>query len=251
MSRKLALAVTAALLAAALHPLAALAGWKLQEVDPEFPDEATTYRFQGGKVRVDGALEGLVVVVDLRKEEGWLIDAGLKRYAGGKIADLAEQLKKLESEGLPEDEAVAEEDDGPAAGPGKVEVKDLGPGERLLGYETRRHQVFLDGELLEELWVAPKVDVEREANPAAFAVALQKMLGGGSGVDQGYESDPAYVKVRTAGYPLRQVLYFVGEKSSLEVKAVEQVAVPDAEFAIPPGFAKIGYAELLVGEGSE
>lgn len=251
MSRKTALAVAAALLVAAANPITASAGWRIKEVDPEFPDEVTTYRFQAGKVRVDGALEGLAVVVDLRKDEGWLIDEVLKRYAGGKIPALAEELRKLDSEGLPDEEAAGEEEGVAAAGPGKVTIKDLGAGERILGFETRRHQVLLDGAVIEELWVAPKVDVDREASAAAFGVALQKMLGGGA--DIGYENDPAYLKLRAGGYPLRQVLHFTDEEStsSIEVKAAEQASFPEADFAVPAGYKKIGYAELLVGDPEE
>ena len=77
-------------------PLPALAGFRIQEADPEFPQDVSVYWFQGGKARVDGALEGLTVIVDVKNGEGWLIDSASKRYAGGKIAELAEELKKVE-----------------------------------------------------------------------------------------------------------------------------------------------------------
>jgi len=246
MPRRFAVAV---LLFAVFQASAAFAGWRIQEVDPEFPEEAMTYWFQGGKARVEGALEGLVILIDVKAQTGWLVEEGARRYAGGKIDELAEQLSDLENEGLPEDEELLDDEDDEMS-PGKVEVKAMGPGERLLGYETSRYQVIVDGELLEELWVAPKVAVEGEVDPGAFASAMQLMLGGGTGLDQGYEQDPAYVKVRSAGYPLRQVLYFVGEKSVLDVTAVEQKTFPDATFAVPSGLAKTGYVELLVGEDS-
>jgi hypothetical protein len=135
------------------------------------------------------------------------------------------------------------------AKPHSVEIKDMGPAERLLGYETRRHRVFVDGELIEELWIAPKVDVAAEVEPAAFATAMRKLLGDGMSVGQGYEESAAYRALRAAGYPLRQVLYFVGEKSTLEVSAVSVATFPASDFAVPKGFARVGYAELLLGEG--
>jgi hypothetical protein len=45
------------------------------------------------------------------------------------------------------------------------------------------------------------------------------------------------------------VLYFVGEKSTLEVTSVATQEFPATEFAVPKGFAKVGYVELLFGEG--
>ena len=125
----------------------------------------------------------------------------------------------------------------------------LGAGERLQGYETRRHQVLVDGELVEELWIAQKLEIGREVDQAAFVAALQKMLGGGAGPNQGYEWDEEYRKVRFSGYPLRQVLYFIGEKSTLEVRSVAAQEFPAADFAVPKGFAKVGYVDLLYGGG--
>jgi hypothetical protein len=242
MKARTATAVAAIVLASALP---ALAGFRIQEVDPEFPQDVTTTWFQGGTARVDGALEGLSVIVDVKNGEGWLVDAASKRYAGGKIAVLAEELRKAEGA---QSEAAASDAAGRAK-PLVVQVKDTGAGERLQGYETRRHQVLVDGELLEELWLAPKLEVAREIDLAAFVSALQKMLGGGAGLNQGYEENEEYRKLRGVGYPLRQVLYFVGEKSTLEVTSVTIQEFPASDFAVPKGFAKVGYVDLLFGEG--
>jgi len=245
--------LTAALVAAGVVVLAAAlparAGIRVQEVDPEFPEDVTTSVFQGGMARVDGALEGLTVIIDVKNGEGWLIDAATKRYAGGKIPTLAEELRKVEQSQA--DEAAAGDGRKGAGETGKaraVQVKDMGPAERLQGYDTRRYQVLVDGELLEELWLAPKLEIGREIDLAAFGVGMQKMLGGGGELSQGYEESEAYRKLRATGYPLRQVLYFVGEKSTLEAKSVTIQGFPPSDFAVPTGFTKVGYAELLLGE---
>jgi hypothetical protein len=78
---------------------------------------------------------------------------------------------------------------------------------------------------------------------------MQKMLGGGAGLSQGYEESETYRNLRAGGYPLRQILYFVGEKSTLEVTSVTVKEFPAADFTVPKGFAKVGYSELLFGEG--
>lgn len=228
----------------------ALAGFRLQEVDLEFPQDVSVYWFQGGKARVDGALEGLTVIVDIKNGEGWLIDSETKRFAGGKLADLAEILRKVEGS-LDSDAAPGEPADRRDA-PGStkplaVVVKDLGAGERLQGYETRHFQVLLDGEVLEELWLAPKIQIASEIDLVAFGAAMEKMLGGGAGLSQGYEEGETYRNLLAGGYPLRQVLYFVGEKSTLEVTSVTVKEFPPSDFAVPKGFKKIGYAALLFG----
>ena len=247
-------AITAAIAAFCLTAATpAAAGFRIQEVDPEFPKEVTTTWFQGGKVRVDGALEGLSVLIDVKGGEGWLIEAQGKRYAGGAITDLAGQLRKIE-EDQARDEAAADETaeesprDAVPARPHAIQVKDLGAGETLLGYQTTRHQVLVDGELLEELWLAPKVNVSSEVDLGAYQAALQRMLGGAAAASQGYEESEAYRRLRSTGYPLRQVLYFVGEKTTLEVTAVAVETLPASDFAIPKGFTRIGYTELLFGE---
>jgi len=246
------LAVAAAVAVVSLSAVwPALAGFRIQEADLEFPQDASVYWFQAGKARVDGALEGLTVIVDIKNGDGWLIESESKRYAGGKFAELDEILNKIEG---PLDNDLASggpADEQGAAGstrPLSVVVKDLGAGERLQSYETRHFQVFLDGEVLEELWLAPKIQVADEIDYGAFWTAMQKMLGGGPGLIQGYEESEAYLKLRAAGYPLRQVLYFVGEKSTIEVTSVTVKDLPPSDFEIPKGFRKVGYVELLLGE---
>src|SRR5512143_985889 len=93
-------ALPASLLAALLlvHAAPARCGYRIEEVDPEFPDDVTTYWFQAGKVRVDGALEGLTMIVDVKGGEGWLFDAGSKRYAGGPLKDLAAELARADAQ---------------------------------------------------------------------------------------------------------------------------------------------------------
>jgi hypothetical protein len=253
-SRWIAAAAAAAILSwGPVSP--ALAGWMIQEVDPEFPNEATTYWFQEGQVRVEGVLEGLTILINLKKEEGYLVDRASKRYAGGKLADLSEQLRKLEADALPPGAETAADaaDKGAAPAPaeperpGTVEVKDVGPGERLLGYDTRQYQVRVDGDLLEDILVAPKIDVQREVDLPVFSTTMQKMLGG-SGVTQGYENTPEYRAIAKGGYPVRQVLSFMDQKSTLEVRKAEAKRFPPEDFVVPPGFAKIGYVELLIGQ---
>jgi hypothetical protein len=239
-----------ALLAVLAFPLPARAGSRIESADPEFPQDVSVYYFQAGKARVEGALEGLTVIVDVKNAAGWLLDVPAKRYAGGPLAALSKELRKID---------VAHDDDAGARGPAGqkaateparplvITVKDLGAGERILGYETRRVQVLLEGELLEELWLAPKIQVGTEVDLEAFGDLMQKMLDGGEGLSQGYEESAAYRRVRAGGYPLRQVLYFVGEKSTLAVTSVAIKDFPASDFTVPKDFVKIGYAELLLG----
>jgi len=250
MTGKLAAAAAVAVLSlSAACP--ARAGIRIQEADLEFPQDVSIYWFQGGKARVEGALEGLTVIIDIKNGEGWLVDSASKRFAGGKITELAEELRKVEG-ALDNDPAPGDSADKKAATesakPLAVVVKDLGAGERLQGYGTRHYQVLVADELLEELWLAPKTLVAGEIDLAAFGTAMQKMLGGGAGLSQGYEERETYRNLRAGGYPLRQVLYFVGEKSTIEVTSVTIKDLPVSDFAVPKGFSKVGYAELLLGE---
>lgn len=247
MRNKLAAAIAVlAILAAA----PALAGFRIQEADLEFPQDVSVSWFQGGKARVDGALEGLTVIVDLKNGDGWLIDNASKRFAGGRLSELSEIMKKIEgalgSDTGPGDPA-GRKAPAESARPLATVVKDFGAGERILGFETRHVQVLVEGELLEELWLAPKIQIAGEVDLVAFRDAMQKMLGGGAGLGQGYEESDSYRNLRAGGYPLRQVLYFVGEKSTLEVTSVTVKDFPASDFDIPKGFTKIGYAELLLG----
>ena len=125
--------------------------------------------------------------------------------------------------------------------PGKVTLSEL-------AWLAGHWQGSADGVVSEELWLAPKLEVGREIDLAGFAAAVQKMLGGGTGLGQGYEESETYRTLRSGGYPLRQVLFFVGEKSTLEVTAVAVQQFSETDFAVPKGLTKVGYVELLFGE---
>lgn len=247
MKRNVAVFVVALALAAASP---AQAGFRVVEVDPEFPEDIITSWFQGGRARVEGALEGLALIVDVGAGEGWLVDTAARRYAGGKVADLAAEVRKFEESQAGGAPFSGAGDAGATPRPDArhdVQIKDLGPGERLQGYDTHRFQVLVDGEVLEDLWLAPKLEVAAEIDLAGFDAVVQQMIGGGAG-GQGYEQSEVYRALRAGGYPLRQVLFFVGEKSTLEVTSVTVQEFAASDFAVPEGFSRIGYVELLFGE---
>ena len=165
MTRKLAAAAAAALSLWAAAP--AFAGFRIQTADLEFPEDVTIYWFQAGKARVDGALEGLTVIVDVKSGEGWLIDAvqALRRRDARPDSPRSWKLEAALDNDTAAGDSAGERGRRRSAKPLAVEVKDLGAGERLQGYDTRRYQVLVDGELLEELWLAPKIAGRQRGRP--------------------------------------------------------------------------------------
>jgi len=158
------------------------------------------------------------------------LTAALKRYAGRE--DLRACRKSSGKPRGPPSEASVSDDTAQRGGatgrtkPLAVQIKDMGAGERLQGTKPKDTRCSSAASCSRSSGSRRNSRSPARSDLAAFVAALQKMLGGGAGLNQGYEESEEYRKLRGTGYPLRQVLYFVGEKSTLEVTSVATQEFP-------------------------
>jgi hypothetical protein len=253
LAARAAFAAAAACLTAAVP--VARAGWIVEEIDADFPEAVQTFYFQGGRARVEGLLGSAVFLVDIHSREVYLVDGAAGRYAGGPIADVAAVFRKERggrkadpgSEGKPPRGPVVI-DGQPAVLMLRVEKSD--GGESIAGFATEHYRVIFDEEVIEEIWVAPALDVAPDGGVTPFAFLFEEMTGGrevSAEFPPGYEEQASYRQLLRVGYPVRRIRYYVGEKIVTEVRRVTEKDLPDEIFTLPPGLEKTDYHSLFFG----
>jgi hypothetical protein len=250
-------AAAVACLAAAGVP-AARAGWIIEQIEGDFPEAVRTFYFQGTRARVEGLLAGAVFLVDIHSREAYLVDEAAGLYAGGPIADVAAAFRKerggmrIRGSGPESKESSPGEpviiDGQPAIVMLRVEKSEVG--ESIAGFTAEHYRVIFDEEVIEEIWVAPAVDIVPGSGVAPFVSLLEEMMGGwelSAEFPPRYEGQPSYRQVLSAGYPVRRIRYYVGESITTEVRRVTGRGLPEELFDLPPGLEKTDYHSLFFG----
>lgn len=239
-------------------PLPVRAGWIVEEFDADFPGESRTYLFQDGRVRVEGLLPGLTVLLDLPAAEGYIIDEKRGAYAGGRVDDIErafrEERKGAAANAAPE-ESSAGKPGAPVVYPG-VRLERSSGGDKVAGFDSEHYRVLLDEEeeeeLVEELWLAPGIGALKGENILSFLSGLEVMTGGSTWEREdfppGYDEHPDYLQILKSGFPVRKTLYLIGERSTVEVRAAVEKDLPESAFSVPAGLRKADYLELFLGK---
>jgi hypothetical protein len=250
-------AAAAACLSASGVP-AARAGWIIEQIDGDFPGNLQTFYFQGTRARVEGLLGSAVFLVDIHNREAYLVDEAAGRYAGGPIAEVSVAFLKErgggkqwgtdpESKGGPSREPVII-DGQPAIV--MLRVEKSGGGESIAGFTTERYRVIFDDEVIEEIWVAPALNITPAGGVTPFASLFEEMTGGwelSAEFPPRYEEQPSYRQILGSGYPVRRIRYYVGESIMTEVRRVTEKELPEEIFTLPPGMEKTDYHSLFFG----
>lgn len=232
------------------------AGWIVEEFDADLPGESRTYFFQDGGVRAEGVLPGLVVILDLPAGEGFIIDEKRGAYAGGKMGEIEAafraERKGRGTEAAPEIIPSAQPD-APVAYP-KMRLERSTGREKVAGFDSEHYRVLLDEDenLVEELWLAPALTALKGEYLRPFLTGMMVMTGGSAWEREdfppGYDDNPDYLEILKAGFPVRRTLYFIGETTTVEVRAAVEKPLPESAFLVPEGLEKVDYLGLFLDE---
>lgn len=239
----------------------ALAGWVIEE---KSKDEKSTLYFQNNMMRHESPSH--LSIMDVKK--GWLtlVNPGRKVYWAGPISELQkvqadargrmdsmmaqmqEQMKK-QMAGLPPEQRQAIMDamrkqmqggQGGAKGAKrnpKIEVKRTGETATIAGHTARRCEIWVDGELRKELWIAKGINIGREIDVDKMSKIMQAF--GAGAQDMGYETSPKVTALWKEGYPLRQVVVEGGQRHVSEAVQVVQKKLPTGTFQVPADHRKV------------
>jgi hypothetical protein len=131
-----------------------------------------------------------------------------------------------------------------------VSVAEAGTGDVVAGFKTTHYRVSVKGRVAKEIWLTNDSSLMNDIKPymnkflqmsqemTRCTSVGRRMMGGIN-----LESSEAYQKLMEKGFPLREK-----DKRSgwvREVVKLEKKAIPDSEFALPKGYKKVSFMELM------
>ncbi len=244
----------------------AFAGWVIEEVAgyAEGQETRETIYFQKNRIKI--LTSEMIMIYDLEKGVLYFLNPDREIYWSGTpeqfLKDMKEtmklQMEKMLEEMTPEQreaykkvmEEMAEAKKATPEKKVKVEVKKTSEKATIAGYSTQKYQIWVDGELKEELWISTEINLKDEIDLKKF-VQLFEALDAAAG-EESYKSSPEYMGLMKQGYWLRSIDYTFGEKGTVrEATKVEKKRIPDSEFKVPQGYRKVGIGEIFRQEMME
>jgi hypothetical protein len=132
--------------------------------------------------------------------------------------------------------------------PDKVDIKSTGKRVTVAGYDAHGYQIFSNGKLDSEVYIAPAITVVREIDPQKLERMVTEMMKAFPQCPPRrgmIGADPVW-KLMKDGYPVRSI-----EKdgaSTTEVTKAENRSIGVAEFQPPAGFARKTLQEMMGGK---
>lgn len=241
-----------------------LAGWEFDQLDAGENREKVFV--QAGFLRHEGrdsvvimnTRAGTMCLINPLKKNYWCgppeqLKAGInEQLKGGPDGELDqtlnEQLKKLPPEKRAEvrqalkKKLAAKKAAAEVAERYRVVVKDGDLSDEVAGYRAHKHEIWVDGLLRQELWVAPKVAVAGEVD----LFKLQQMIGimqPGSG--SGWRCSDEVMALWKRGYPLITVDFVGGRSRMTEVITATKKKLPASLFKPPRDYKPVSVTEAL------
>ena len=265
----------------------ASAGWVIdQVVKNPGGQEAVRHRMflQSNRLKVvtvgDGLREAHAMMMNLDAQTITQVDYGNRAYSvatareyaelmrqgyeqlGASMSQMQGQMKELEAQlkDLPPEqrraiEAMMKQAQDAAkpkkaedCAPDKVDVKNLGKKITVAGFDASGYQVFTNGALDSEVYIAPAITAAREIDQQKLERMVNEMMKGLPHCPprgQMFGADPMW-RLMKDGYPVRSVGKDSG--STTEVVKAESRSLGANEFEPPAGFARRTLKEMMGGK---
>jgi hypothetical protein len=125
---------------------------------------------------------------------------------------------------------------------GTVEVKKTSDTEPILGHETIKYQVMVDGKLTQELWMAKDLNIGEDLDMEKFTHMSATQARRST-----YQSTPEYQELMKMGYPLKQIQYEGNGKITMQVTKIEKQDIPASRFEVPEGLKEMNMQQMMQG----
>lgn len=255
----------AMLLAAFLSmPVSAWAGWVAEwtnvatkpngdKADPQ-PSSMT---IAGNQVRLEQP--DAITMIDYNTGTFTLMNPQRHSFWSGTVDEYVRQVahsradalrSKLVEAGRKQD--IGQVSDAPAkVDPAKlppVSIANTGISEKIAGYDTVKYDVKVDGDLFQELWVAP-VDVSADLDFNRFLAQQRKISAGMAGraatqYNAVYASDD-YRKLLEKTFVLRIRAHHLGGGFERTATSMKQTEVAPTQFQVPDVYRKVNLSDVL------
>jgi len=126
----------------------------------------------------------------------------------------------------------------------KTEVK-----EKVAGYDTVKYEFRTDGDLFQEVWVAPALDVSSELDPGRYLALQTKlgavMMGKAAGQYNALYFNDEYRKLMEKGFVVKTVTHHIAGSFERTATSVRQADVPSSQFDVPDGYRRVNLSDVL------
>ncbi|MBU4563879.1 MAG: DUF4412 domain-containing protein [Desulfarculus sp.] len=258
------LRITMAALTLLLLATTAQAGWVLHQETPGGP---STMLVQDNKVRAGVGLGGMIY--DLKNETATMLNPDRQVYWSGNPQQLGQQMNQALEARMEQalKQAPPEQRDqmrtmmkqrmgqgGMGQGQGKamappaaqVEVKDTGQSAKIAGYNSTKYQVYVDGKLRQEMWVAQVPGFKKEMDMGKMMKLAHSMRAGAGGQGLGWRRSEAVQKLISQGMPMKIVEYgHGGPMTVMTMTSVEKKNLPASTFQPPAGWNKVDFTQMM------
>ena len=218
--------------------------------------QRSTMAISDGKVRLEQP--DAVTLINYKTETFTLMNPAHQSFWSGTAEDYARHVSKSRGEALRkrlveagQKSAPEVSDDVPKVDPAKLpplSIVSTGISEKIAGYDTTKYEVKVDGDVFQELWVAP-LDISSDLDINRFINLQRKMSAGMAGRSANeynalYYSDE-YRKLLAKGFVLKMIIHHLGGGFERTATSMKQADVAASEFQVPDSYRKVQLADVL------
>ncbi len=254
----------------ALSPSLAHAGWVVQwstaasdSKGESMPTQKATQSISQNQVRLDQP--EIVTIIDYNKDRFVMLNETKQYFWSGTTDDFVRDMTRARDAAMREkignltgkppkgDKAGAEISD---RTPKPIDVSKLPPvsiaptgaKEKIAGYDAEKYEVRVDGDLFEEIWIAPldlSADLSYDHLLAQQLKNSAAMQGKAADSYNAIYRDPEYRRLTEKATILKTVTHHVAGTFERTATSVDQRDVPASTFAVPESYRKVRLADLL------
>ncbi|MBX3023849.1 hypothetical protein KF840_02965 [bacterium] len=129
-----------------------------------------------------------------------------------------------------------------------VSITATGVTEKIAGYAAEKYEVRVDGDLFEEMWIAP-VDLSSDLNYDRYLAQQLKnsavMQGKSADAYNAIYRDPEYRRVTEKALVVKSVTHHVAGTFERTATSVQQRDIPPSTFTVPDSYRKVRLSDLM------
>jgi hypothetical protein len=250
-------------------PTVARAGWvsewkntAVKQNGDRMDPQNSSMAIAGGHVRLEQP--DVVTLIDYNTGTFTLANSTTQVFWSGSVADYVRQLAHSRAMGLREKlgnidqknkklkEAEAKDLDPAKVDPAKlppVSIVKTEVTEKIAGYDTVKYECRAAGDLFQEIWVAPGLDMSSDLDIDRY-LALQRqlsasMVGKAAPQYNALYRDDDYRKLLEKATALKTVTHHMGGSFEHTATSVRQADVPPSQFTVPDSYRKVALSDVL------
>ena len=257
------LALAAAL---ALSPALAHAGWVIDwtttasnQKGVAMPSQQATQSISTDHVRMDQP--EVITIIDYSKDQMVMMNPNKQYFWSGSTDDYVHEMTRTRDAAMRDRVGSMTgkpvKPDAPAESTPRtidesklppVSITSAGTKEKIAGYEAEKYDVKVNGELFEELWIAP-LDLSADINYDRFIAQQLKnsaaMMGKSADSYNAVYRNPEYRRLTEKATVLKSVTHHLAGTFDRTATSVQQKDVPASAFTVPDAYRKVRLSDLL------